>query len=83
MSDFAIALLIPVVISIFCWWMVLKPKARRKFSEPGYRFWPLNREERESFADGLSIATSLIGALFFTFVSIIMIAAAIYRWMTQ
>lgn len=41
----------------------------------------MNREEREGF-EGLSIATSLIGALFFSLVSLVFIVFGIYRLIT-
>ena len=77
-----LAFLIPIGLSVFCWWMVFDHSARRKSNEPGYDFLRLNKEARETW-DGLSLATSLIGALFFSLVSIVFVVVAIYRWFAE
>jgi hypothetical protein len=78
MAENLFALLIPITISAFCWWMVLKPSARRKFGKSGYDFWRLDKEGRESW-DAMQLAACLIGALFFSLVTIVFLVVAIIR----
>jgi len=78
MAENAFALLIPITISAFCWWMVLKPSARRRFGKSGYDFWRLDKEGRESW-DGMQLAACLVGALFSSLLTIVFLVAAILR----
>jgi len=70
--------LVLVGLSVYCWWMVVSETARRKSDEPGYDFWRLSKEERESW-DGLSIASSLIAALILSLASIVFVVVGVYR----
>jgi hypothetical protein len=67
-----------ITMSAFCWWMVLKPSVRRKFGKPGYDFWRLDKEARESW-DGMQLAACLVGALFFSLFTIGFLVVAILR----
>ena len=72
------ALLIPITISVICWWMVLRPSARRKLGKFGFDFWRLDKEERESW-DAIQLAACLIGALFCSLLTIVFLFVAILR----
>jgi hypothetical protein len=82
MFENVFAFLIPIILSAFCWWMVLAPSTRRRFGRPGYDFWRLNKEGRESW-DAMALAAYLIGALFFSLLTLVFLVVAISRGVSK
>ena len=76
MFENVFAFLVPIGISAFCWWMVLKPSTGRRFGKPGYEFWRFNEEGRESW-DAMALAAYLIGAVFFSLLTLAFLVVAI------
>lgn len=69
MAESIIALLFLVGMSMFCWIRVLRPSTRRKFNEPGYHFWRLNKEGREGW--DVQLAGYLVGAMVFSIIALV------------
>ncbi|HZI86317.1 MAG TPA: hypothetical protein VFD48_05760 [Pyrinomonadaceae bacterium] len=78
MAENIITLLFLLGMSTFCWIMVLRPSARRKFNEPGYHFWRLNKEGREGW-DAMQLAGYLVGAMVFSIITVVFLFVGIYR----
>ena len=78
MAESIIALLFLVGMSTFCWIMVLRPSTRRKFNEPGYHFWRLDKEGREGW-DAIQLAGYLVGAMLFSIITLAFLFVGIYR----
>lgn len=69
-------------MSIFSWVMVFRASTRRKFNEPGYDFWRLNKEGRESF-DAMVLASNLIIAMVFSLLLLVLLVVGIYRFFAR
>lgn len=82
MAENIIAFLLLLGMSTFCWVMVLRPSTRRKFNEPGYRFWRLSKEGREGW-DAMHMAGYLIGAMVFSLITFVFLVVGINRLITR
>jgi len=78
MTEKAVVILFMVALSVFCWWMVLVPSSRRKFSKVGSDFWRLKKDNQEGW-DGAMLAGYLVAALFFSIVTFVSIVVAIIQ----
>jgi hypothetical protein len=65
-------------LSIFCWVMVFSSSTRRKFDKPTYNFWRLNNQDRQDWS-ALSLAGYLVGGLFFSLLTVVVLVVGIYR----
>jgi hypothetical protein len=52
--------------------MVISSSTRKKLGKPGSRFWGLNKSGEESW-DAMMLAAYLVGALFFSIISVMML----------
>ena len=59
------ALIILFVLSAVCWFIVLNPRARERFSKPVREFYRARKDYQDMF-EASSFAAALVGAIFFT-----------------
>ena len=78
MAETVITLLFFAGISTFCWLMVFRSAARRKFNKPGNDFWRLSKQGREDWDAGMW-AGYLIGAMVFSLITLVFIVAGVYH----
>jgi hypothetical protein len=78
MAENIITLLFFAGTSAFCWVMVCRSSARRKSNEPAYHFWRLKAQGRQDW-DAMSLAAYLVGALFFSLLTIVFVVIGVYR----
>jgi hypothetical protein len=78
MAENVITFLFSAGISTFCWAMVFRSSTRRKFNEPGYHFWRLDKQGREDW-DAMMLAGYLIGAMAFSLITLVFIGVGIYH----
>jgi hypothetical protein len=78
--------LIVASISTFCWLNVLSPRIRRRLNfRPRWPMgwfwgwvWPLKKQDRADL-DAMSLASSLIGALLFSMITVVWLVVGLYR----
>jgi hypothetical protein len=51
-------------------------------SEPGWWFWRLSKQERADM-DAVSLASALVGALFFSMITVVFGVVVIYRFLVD
>ena len=59
------ALIMLLMPSVVCWYFVLSPRAREKYSKPVREFYRARKEYQDMF-EASSFAALLVGAIFFT-----------------
>ena len=59
------ALIILLVLSVVCWFIVLNPRARENYSKPVREFYRARKDHQDMFAAS-SFAAALVGAILFT-----------------
>jgi len=69
-------------MSVFCWLMVLKPSFRRSKNDPAYYFWRLNKQGRRDL-EGMYVAASVVGAMFFSLVTLVWLIVGVYRFFSH
>jgi hypothetical protein len=81
MVEGVIAFLIFAGISSYCWALVLRPKFRQRMSEP-VGGWRRSKQERADM-DAVSLASALVGALFFSMITVVFGVVVIYRFLVD
>ncbi len=77
MSEFSLTL-IPALVSALCWWAALNKSARQKMNRDANRLWRMDKEQQEMY-DAMSLAAALVGALFFSFATILFLFVLFIR----
>ena len=80
--DAVFGFLVVVGISIFCWFMALKPTFRRNQNAPAYYFWRPRKQERREM-DAVSQAFSLVFAMLFSMITLVWVIIAVSRFLSQ
>jgi hypothetical protein len=62
--------------SVVCWYFVLSPRAREKYSRPVRDFYR-SRKEHQGMFEASSFAAALVGAIFFTIFFLALLAMRI------
>lgn len=74
-----ISLIILLLLSAGCWYIVLNGRARERFSKPVREFYRARKEHQEMF-EASNFAAALIGALFFTIFFFALLVRQIAEW---
>ncbi|MDX6575128.1 MAG: hypothetical protein QOE96_1081 [Blastocatellia bacterium] len=80
MSEAAPILVLLLLFSVACWWLVFKRSARDKFQKSAYRLYRLEKQEQKDAYDAMYLAGALVMALVFTiFFFVALIASIVNR----
>ena len=80
--DTAFSIFVLVVLSAFCWLMVLNPSARKRLGEPPLTFFKIRMSKDErAVEEATVIAIYLAGALLFSMITIAALGMAMARWL--
>jgi hypothetical protein len=71
-----VAMIIFLVGSVVCWYFVLSPRTREKYSKPVRDFYRARKDHQQMF-EASSYAAALVGAIFFTILFLALLAMRI------
>jgi hypothetical protein len=70
-------LVLLLLFSAFCWWLVFKRAARDKLLKGAWRLYRLEKQEQKDAFDAMYLAGALIMALVFTIFFFVALVASI------
>ena len=77
MTEIAPILVLLLLASAFCWWLVFKRAAREKILKGVWRFYRLEKQDEKDAYDAMYLAGALVMALVFTICFFAALAASI------